>query len=115
MISNLFLLFLAIAKVSLLTALGLAITAAILFEKFGTGALRPEQSESGHVLGSNPRFVSDSLSASFNNSGDGQLAARGLMPTPLNLATSPSRKVVEFPRFGKKPCKAIPARGERKA
>jgi hypothetical protein len=84
-----------IVKCALVTGLGPAIAIAFLFEKFGTGALRPEQSESGHVLGSNPRFVSDSLSASSIISGGGQLVLPVMeaMPTASLRATSPLREV----------------------
>lgn len=64
----------AIVKVLLMTGLGPGIAIAILFEKFGVGAVRPQQSESGHVRGSNPRFVSDFFSANSINSGSGPLA-----------------------------------------
>jgi hypothetical protein len=93
---NLYLFASAMAKAALLTGFAPGIAALFLFNKFGTGALRPEQSESGHVRGSNLRFVSDSLSASSMSSGDGQLANKRLDLIPvvkLNLATSPSRKV----------------------
>jgi hypothetical protein len=63
-LSNLWLFAQMLWRVALLTGIGPGIAIAILLDKFGTGALRPEQSESGHVRGSNPRFVSDSLSAS---------------------------------------------------
>jgi len=67
----------------------------VLQNKFGVGALRPEQSEPGQVLGSNPRFVSDSFSANSKSSGDGQLAGiTRIESRPLDpWATSPSRKV----------------------
>lgn len=61
--SDLWLFFLVLAKVGLYCGFAPAIAIVILYEKFGTGALRPEQSGSGHMLGSNPRSVSDSLSA----------------------------------------------------
>jgi hypothetical protein len=77
-------------KAGTMTAILPGIAIAFLFEKFGTGARRPEQSESGHVRGSNPRFVSDFLLAGSKSSGGGQLAQ--LIPAS-NRATSPSRKV----------------------
>jgi hypothetical protein len=91
MISNLLLLFLVIAKVTLFTGLGPGIAIAILFETFGVGAVRPQQSESGHVRGSNPRFVSDSFSANSISSGGGQLVQK--KPGTLHRTTSPPRKV----------------------
>jgi hypothetical protein len=84
-----------IARVLLATGLGPAIAIAILIEKFGTGALRPGQSESGHIRGSNLRFVSDFFLASSKNSGGGQLALLSdeKNRTSKSWATSPPRKV----------------------
>jgi hypothetical protein len=94
MISNLSLLFFAIAKVALYTGFGPGIVITILFEKFGVGARRPEQSEPGHVRGSNPRFVSDFLLANSKSSAGGRLAPIGSIPDRLSVgATSPPRKV----------------------
>lgn len=62
--SNLWLFAQLLVKASLLTGIGSGIVAVILYDKFGTGVLRPAQSESGQIRGSNPRVVSDSLSAS---------------------------------------------------
>jgi hypothetical protein len=95
-LSNLSLLAHCIAKAALLTGLGPGLMSAILFHKFGVGALRPEQSESGHVSGVKLEFVSDFLSASSASSGDGQLAPACSNLIPVNLssrATSPSRKI----------------------
>ena len=66
----------AIAKVLLMTGIGMGAAVALLaeccgfrvvafgIEEFGTGALRPEQSESGQVSGVKLELVSDFLSAS---------------------------------------------------
>lgn len=45
--NDLWLFALAIAKVLLMTGLASGVILAIIFEKFGAGALRPEQSEPG--------------------------------------------------------------------
>ena len=93
-IANLWLFLLLLGKVAFYTGLGPAIAIAFLFEKFGTGALRPAQSESGQIRGSNPRVVSDFLSASsISTSGGGQLALLNDRTLPMKLrATSPPRK-----------------------
>jgi hypothetical protein len=94
---------LAIAKTLLRTGLGPAILLAVAAEKFGrlipfhkfeAGAVRPRQSESGHISGSTPEFVSDSSSASFKNSGGRQLApSTVLIPVNQDRATRLPRKV----------------------
>ena len=73
---NLSFLVCAIAKVLLMTGIGMGAAVALLaeccgfrvvalgIEEFGTGALRPEQSESGQVSGVKLELVSDFLSAS---------------------------------------------------
>lgn len=88
MIANLTLFFLAIAKISVVCGFAPAIAIAILFEKFGAGAQRPAQSESGSLLGSNPRVVSDSLSASSKSSAGEQLASAQCKRFPADLAES---------------------------
>jgi hypothetical protein len=54
-------------KVGVMTGIGPGIVVAFCMYKFGTGAQRPGQSESGLGRGSNLRDVSDSLSASSKN------------------------------------------------
>jgi hypothetical protein len=74
-ITNLYILFLAIAKAAVLTGIGPAAAIVIIlelrgvhivaigFEKVRSGRFRPSESGSGQVLGSNPRFVPDYFSA----------------------------------------------------
>lgn len=66
-------------------------------EQVRSGDVRPRQSGSGHVLGSNPRFVPDSLSATPRVPVGGQLAEPenvDLIPNALDRwATSPPRKI----------------------
>lgn len=104
--TNLYILFLAIAKAALLTGIGPALVIAIVLELRGVRIVaigvekvsrerqRPGELESGQILGSNPRFVSSFLSLARKVSAAGQLAKGNRLLAVAEIrskATSPAR------------------------